>query len=87
MKVLIFSLTTEKEKPKSQIKEKNMSEMTFEQAVKELEQITTALEAGKLGLEESMKYYEKGTKLADFCSKKLKEAELKIQQLSDVEEE
>lgn len=61
-----------------------MSEMTFEKAVKELEKITEALESGNLGLEESMKFYEQGTKLATFCSKKLKEAELKIEQLSDV---
>ena len=40
-----------------------------------------------LGLEESMKYYEKGTELADFCAKKLKEAELKIKNLSEVGEE
>ncbi len=61
-----------------------MSEMTFEKAVKDLEKITVALESGNLGLEESMQYYEKGTKLADFCAKKLKEAELKIEQLSNV---
>ena len=61
-----------------------MSEITFEKAVKELEKITLALESGELGLEESMKYYEKGTKLATFCSQKLKEAELKIEQLSDI---
>ncbi|MBQ4155621.1 MAG: exodeoxyribonuclease VII small subunit [Clostridia bacterium] len=61
-----------------------MSELTFEKAVNELEKITLALESGELGLEESMKYYEKGTKLASFCSEKLKEAELKIEQLSDI---
>ncbi len=63
-----------------------MTELTFEQAVVELEKITSALESGKLGLEESLKYYEKGTKLAEFCSKKLKEAEIKINQLNKVEE-
>lgn len=62
-----------------------MSEMTFEKAVKDLEKITVALESGELGLEESMKYYEKGSKLALFCAKKLKEAELKIEQLSDID--
>ena len=63
-----------------------MSEITFEQSLKELEKITVALESGNLGLEESMKYYEKGTELADFCAKKLKEAELKIKNLSEVGE-
>lgn len=62
-----------------------MSEMTFEKAVKELEKITVALESGELGLEDSMVYYEKGTKLANFCAERLKEAELKIQQLSEIE--
>ena len=62
-----------------------MSEMTFEKAVKDLEKITVALESGELGLEESIKYYEKGSKLASFCAKKLKEAELKIEQLSDID--
>lgn len=62
-----------------------MSEMTFEKAVKDLEKITVALESGELGLEESMKYYEKGSQLASFCAKKLKEAELKIEQLSDID--
>ena len=61
-----------------------MSEITFERAVKELEKITIALESGEFGLEESIKYYEKGIKLAAFCSQKLKEAELKIEQLSDI---
>lgn len=63
-----------------------MAELTFEQAVAELEKITDDLENGKLGLEDSMKYYEKGTNLASLCAKKLKEAELKIQQLNDSED-
>ena len=63
-----------------------MSEMTFEKAVKDLEKITVALESGELGLEDSMKYYEQGTKLAAFCSEILKQAELKIQQLSEFPE-
>lgn len=63
-----------------------MAELTFEQAVAELEKITNDLENGKLGLEDSMKYYEKGTNLASLCAKKLKEAELKIQQLNDSED-
>ena len=39
----------------------SVDEEGFEKAVNELEKITLALESGELGLEESMKYYEKGT--------------------------
>ena len=62
-----------------------MSEITFEKAILELEKITTELESGKLGLDESMKAYEKGAKLSEFCAKKLKEAELIIDQIENIE--
>lgn len=53
-------------------------ELTFENAIKRLEEITVLLENGQLSLEESLKAYEEGSKLADFCAQKLKEVELKI---------
>lgn len=62
-----------------------MAEITFEQAIKELEEITNKLESGELSLDESMKLYEKGVKLSDKCAKQLNDAELKIKQLSDIE--
>ena len=46
--------------PKLNRRSKVMSEITFEKAIQELEKITTELESGKLGLDESMKAYEKG---------------------------
>ena len=53
----------------------------FEEALKKLEAIVTAMEAEDLPLETLLAKYEEGTKLAQICQAKLAEAELKIQQL------
>jgi exodeoxyribonuclease VII small subunit len=53
-------------------------ELTYENAVKRLEEIVIKLEDGSLPLDESLKLYEEGAKLADFCNKTLKEARQKI---------
>lgn len=50
-------------------------DLTFETALKELEEITRRLEDGRDSLEDSIELYEKGVQLRDFCNKKLKEAE------------
>lgn len=50
-------------------------DLTFEAALKELEEITRSLEEGKESLEKSMELYERGVLLKAFCEGKLKEAE------------
>jgi len=55
---------------------------TFEKAMKRLEEIGQALESGDIALEESIKLYEEGIQLIDFCQKKLAEAEKKVKKLS-----
>lgn len=55
---------------------------TFEQAMNRLEEINQALESGDIPLEESIKLYDEGIKLIEFCQSKLNEAEKKIQKLS-----
>lgn len=55
---------------------------TFEQAMKRLEEISRTLESGDIPLEDSIKLYEEGIKLLDFCQGKLSEAEKKIQKLT-----
>lgn len=57
------------------------AEATFENAMNELEEIVRRLESGELSLDESMKCYEKGMMLARQCSRKLDEAEKRIEQL------
>ena len=58
-----------------------MKELTYEQAYKRLEEIVEKLENGSAPLEESMKLFEEGTKLANFCNSKLNAAEQKFTQL------
>jgi len=53
--------------------------LPFEEALKKLETIVTAMEAEDLPLETLLAKYEEGTRLAKACQEKLAEAELKIQ--------
>lgn len=53
--------------------------LDFEKALKELEEIAEALEEGDLGLDESIRRFEQGMRLAKFCREKLDEAERKIE--------
>jgi len=55
--------------------------LPFEEALKKLETIVTAMEAEDLPLETLLAKYEEGTRLAKACQEKLAEAELKIQRL------
>jgi len=52
---------------------------SFEDALKELEEIANKLESGDLGLDDSIGEFEKGIKLTRFCHEKLEEAERKIE--------
>ncbi len=64
-----------------------MPKITYETAVRQLEEIVEKLESGRLTLDESVKLFEKGAKLSAICDKALKEAELKITTLDAIEEE
>ena len=55
--------------------------VTFEAALKQLEEIVQRLERGELPLEESLKLYEDGIRLSRLCHAKLEEAEGKIELL------
>jgi exodeoxyribonuclease VII small subunit len=55
-----------------------MPEKKFEEAMKRLEEIVQSLDSGDLPLEDSLKMFEEGMKLVDFCNKKLEEAERKV---------
>jgi exodeoxyribonuclease VII small subunit len=56
-------------------------EVEFEVALKKLEAIVENLESGDLSLEAALKQYEEGVKLADLCSKRLSEAEKRVEVL------
>jgi exodeoxyribonuclease VII small subunit len=55
-----------------------MPKKTFEQAMKQLEQIVEALESGDLPLEKAISKFEEGIQLSKFCSNMLDETEKKI---------
>ena len=55
-----------------------VSEMSFEDAMKELQNVVGRLERGDVALDESIKLYERGAELKARCEAKLKEAEEKV---------
>ena len=55
-----------------------MAKQTFEESLEKLEQITSEMESGDLSLEASLKKFDEGMKLADFCAKKLDDAQKRI---------
>ena len=59
-----------------------VNEMSFEEAMKELEQVVGQLERGDVALEASIALYERGAELKKRCETKLKEAEEKVAALT-----
>ena len=59
-----------------------MSEMKFEKAMFRLEKIVEELERGDLDIDKSLEIFEEGIKMSRVCSKKLNEAEAKIEKLT-----
>jgi len=59
-----------------------VAEMSFEDAMKELEAVVNRLESGDVPLEDSIKLYERGAALKEHCQKKLAEAEEKVAQIT-----
>ena len=55
-----------------------VEEMSFEDAMAELEQVLSRLERGDVALDQSISLYERGAKLKARCEAKLKEAEEKV---------
>ncbi len=59
-----------------------VSEMSFEQALGELEQVVSKLEGGNVPLEDSIKLYERGAELKARCETKLNEAQEKVAKIT-----
>jgi exodeoxyribonuclease VII small subunit len=55
-----------------------MAKKSFEQSLKQLEQIVYELESGELPLEQAIRKFEEGIELSKFCAQKLEETERKI---------
>ncbi|HET9590715.1 MAG TPA: exodeoxyribonuclease VII small subunit [Anaerolineales bacterium] len=61
---------------------KSVEELTYEEALAELESIVSLLEAEQNKLEESIKLFERGQALAERCSVLLEAAELKVKRVA-----
>jgi exodeoxyribonuclease VII small subunit len=61
---------------------KPVPDLSFEEALKELETIVAKLERGDVALEDSITLYERGAGLKAACEKKLAEAEEKIAKIT-----
>ena len=59
-----------------------VSELTFEEAIEELERLVKRLEAEQVPLDESIRLYERGEELKRHCEAKLKAAEEKVARIT-----
>ena len=64
------------------MKDLDLSKLSFEEALVQLESIVRELEGGKIKLEDAVEAYEKATALKKFCEEKLKAAQLKIEKIN-----
>ncbi len=58
-----------------------IAELSFEAAMKELEDIVSRLEQGEVDLEDSIALYERGQGLKAHCEQKLKAAESRLEKV------
>ena len=64
-----------------------MSELSFEEAERELEQIVATLERGDAGVEELTRLWERGEELYKLCASKLEAVHGRIEELARQSEE
>jgi exodeoxyribonuclease VII small subunit len=64
-----------------------MNKLTFEKAMEQLEKIVASLETDPLSLEQSLKKFEDGMKLSQYCSEKLEETEKKISLIMGIKDD
>ena len=66
---------------KKKINENNINNLSFEEALEELENITETFEDGDSALENAVNLYNRGVLLKKHCEEKLKEAKKKIDEV------
>lgn len=62
-----------------------MKKQSYEEAITALENIVAKLESGEASLDDSLKLFEEGTKLAAYCQKALDTAEQKIRTITQAD--
>ena len=63
-----------------------LEKMTFEDAMKELENLVDALDKGDVSLDEAIAAYDRGSQLKDHCQKKINEAKMKVETIQSTGE-
>ncbi len=59
----------------------DVKSLSFEEALRQLEDIVTRLERGQVDLEESIAIYERGAALKAHCEQKLKDAQARVDKI------
>jgi exodeoxyribonuclease VII small subunit len=59
-----------------------VAELSFEEALRELESVVSQLESGNVALEESIALYARGAELRAHCEAKLKAAEARVAEIT-----
>ncbi len=59
-----------------------LENLSFDQALTELEKIVREMESGKTGLEDSIAAYERGVALKNHAANRLKDAQMRIEQIA-----
>ncbi len=65
----------------SNMKFKPMEDLSYEEALQELEELVQTLESGENDLKKTLLYFERGQVLASYCISLLDDAELKVEEV------
>ena len=65
---------------------KSIENMSFEEALNELEQIIKKIDTGQENLDSAISSFERGVSLKNFCENKLKDARMKIEKITKFDE-
>ena len=71
----------------SDLKFRPIEELSYEEALQELEELVKTLESGDNDLQTTLLHFERGQKLASYCISLLDDAEKKVDQLMKGEDE
>ena len=66
--------------------ERAVEEMSFEEALRNLEEIVTRLERGDVALEDSIALYERGAALKKHCEVRLQAAQMRVEAIRMAED-
>ena len=63
----------------------DLENMTFEEAIRELERLVDSLDKGDVSLDEAIAAYDRGSQLKDYCQNKLHEAKMKVETIQSTD--